>query len=53
MVTVKKGFENSEVTYDYAGMTLHIKNLSEASQEELKRLKDLGHEAVEEKKSKE
>lgn len=49
MVTVKKDFENSEVTYDYIGLTLHVK-LADASQEELRRLKELKYEGVEEKR---
>ena len=49
MIIVKKGFENSEVTYDYIGLTLHVK-LADASQEVLKRLKELRYEGVEEKR---
>ena len=52
MIVVKKGYENSEVSYDFKGLGLHVK-LADASQEELKRLKELGFECVEDKKAKE
>lgn len=50
MITVKKGYEDSEVTYTENGLTFHVK-LAEASQEVLKKLKELKIEAVEEKKA--
>lgn len=50
MIIIKKGFEESEVTYDYIGLTLHVK-LADASQEILRRLKELRYEGVEEKKT--
>ena len=49
MIIVKKGFENSEVTYDYAGLTIHVK-LADADQVTLQRLKELKYEGVEEKR---
>jgi hypothetical protein len=50
MVVVKKGFENSEVTFSHNGITQHAV-LATASQEILKRLKEIGYEGVEDKKS--